>query len=101
MCFAFKISAIKEYFYHLATIIVAEFGNCKKILAMFPNLETLPKSEVRFQIRKRFRIPKFPDDIRFSLILNTCTFFIIFDIFMSYHNFLYVHECLILAQTLS
>ena len=28
---------------------------------MFPNLETLPKSEMRFQIRKRFRIPKFPE----------------------------------------
>ena len=63
MCFIFKFSAIKEFFYHFATIIVAEFGNCKKVSAMFPNLETLSKSEMRFQIREipnSEMFPKFP-----------------------------------------
>ena len=64
MCSAFKISAIKEFFYH------SEFGNCKKISAIFPNLEPLPKSEMRFQIRKRFRIPKFPEVISRARYVN-------------------------------
>ena len=59
MCFAFKISAIKEFFYHFATIIVAEFGNCKKNISNVPefgnvakirnaflNSETFPNSEI-------------------------------------------------------
>ena len=75
MCFIFKFSAIKEFFYHFATIIVAEFGNCKKVSAMFPNLETLetfPNSEFPEFENAFLILTKFPNSG--TLLILFCSF---------------------------
>ena len=55
MCSAFKISAIKEFFYHSEFGIrklqknisnFPEFGNVAEIRNAFPNSETFPNSEI-------------------------------------------------------
>ena len=42
------------FFYPFTTIFVVEFRNCKKYQQSSQILEMLPKSEMQFQIRKRY-----------------------------------------------